>query len=122
MAKVQNPRIEQSIHIWSMSKSLRVQNPLIVYSYTPTHNLWEDELQMPQITPINKQHSDLRTEQDNEQMIKPQWQPQKRSREKQIVSWSNFIIIHTSTYLANWTFKTIHCFCIDDDLIRPNSI
>ncbi len=47
MARVQNPRIEQSVHIWSMSKSQRVRNPLIVYSYTPTHNLWEDELQMP---------------------------------------------------------------------------
>jgi hypothetical protein len=55
MARVQNPRIEQFDHIWSMSKSQRVQNPLIVYSYTPKHNLWEDELQMPQITPINKQ-------------------------------------------------------------------
>jgi hypothetical protein len=38
-------------------------------------------------------------------MIKPQWQPKKRSTEKQIVSWSNFIIIHTSTCLANETFK-----------------
>jgi hypothetical protein len=47
MARVQNPHIEQSVHTWSMSKSQRVQNPLIVYSYTPTHNLWEDELQMP---------------------------------------------------------------------------
>ncbi len=55
MARVQNPGIEQSVHIWSMSKSQRIQNPLIVHSYTPTHNLWEDELQMPQITPINKQ-------------------------------------------------------------------
>jgi hypothetical protein len=55
MARVQNPGIEQSVHIWSMSKSQRIQNPLIVHSYTPTHNLCEDELQMPQITPINKQ-------------------------------------------------------------------
>jgi hypothetical protein len=31
------------------------QNPLIMYSYTHVCNLWEDELQMPQITLINKQ-------------------------------------------------------------------
>jgi hypothetical protein len=47
MARIQNPHIEQFVHIWSMSKSQRVQNPFIMYSYTPTHNSWEDELQMP---------------------------------------------------------------------------
>jgi hypothetical protein len=26
-----------------------------MFSYTPTRNLWEDELKMPQITFINKQ-------------------------------------------------------------------
>jgi hypothetical protein len=55
MARIQNPLIEQFVHIWSMSKSQRVQNPLIMFSYTPTRNLWEDELKMPQITFINKQ-------------------------------------------------------------------
>jgi hypothetical protein len=55
MARIQNPHVEQFVHIWSMSKSQKIQNPLIMYSYTPTRNLWEDELQMPQITFINKQ-------------------------------------------------------------------
>ncbi len=55
MARIQNPHIEQFVHIWSMSKSQRVQNPLIMFSYTPTRNLWEDELKMPQIMFINKQ-------------------------------------------------------------------
>jgi hypothetical protein len=55
MARIQNLHVEQFVHIWSMSKSQRIQNPFIMYSYTHACNLWEDELQMPQIIFINKQ-------------------------------------------------------------------
>jgi hypothetical protein len=102
-----------------MLKSQRIQNPLLMYSYTPVRNLWEDELQMPQITLIISNNNDLKIKQDNEQNDQT---PMATTKEEHIKTNYELKKFHNHTHInlpckLNLQRKTIHCLCIDVDLI-----
>jgi hypothetical protein len=89
-----------------------------MYSYTPTRNLWEDELQMPQITFINKQQQWL--ENRTRQWANDQT-PMATTKEEHIETNCELKKFHNHTHInlpckLDLQRKTIHCLCIDVDL------